>query len=370
MRVLFLVSDTGGGHRAAAVAIEAAMKRIDPSIQTVIRDALVETSTWPFSKAPGFYAFAMRHLRWLWAILFYLTNGPRRARVMVDVFFWPFMRRRLIELLKRDGPDLIVSVHPFMTRLVSKAKLAGDIQAPFAIVVTDLVTAHASWFDRDAHLISVPTEAARDHAISCLVDAARVNVLGQPLHPRAMDLHVDRDALRALYGWNEPVVLCVGGGDGMGNLGAHARAIARSGVEARVVVICGRNRRLEEELQSEAFPVPVEVHGFMNNLPEMMAAADLLVTKGGPGSVVEGCLAGLPILVYDYIPGQEYGNVQFVLNAGIGAYVPHPSQMAIAVSEWLERPDRSELRARAKSLVAADSSMRIAKSLLDLVQAP
>ena len=91
---------------------------------------------------------------------------------------------------------------------------------------------------------------------------------------------------------------------------------------ARLVVVCGRNEKLRAELAAERWQIPVDVLGFVDNLHEIMAAADVLVTKGGPGSVIEGCLSGLPILIYDYLPGQEIGNVELVERTGAGRYVP------------------------------------------------
>ncbi|MCE9586021.1 glycosyltransferase [Candidatus Uhrbacteria bacterium] len=369
MRVLILISDTGGGHRSAAVAIEEALRRLDPTIEIIIRDALVEASTWPLSQMPWVYPVMMRHFRWLYALMFYTTNGTRRSRFAAD-FSWIFMAGKMRELVTKDRPDLIVSIHPFMTRLVSRAIQSTGKRVPFAIVVTDLVTAHALWYDRDVNWISVPTEVVRARAIASGVEGSRISVMGQPLHPRAMDLRHDRDALRASFGWSEPVVLCVGGGDGLGGLGAHVRAMAKARIAARLVVVCGRNIKLQRELEAESFPIPVEVHGFVSNLPEMMSAADVLVTKGGPGSIIEGCLAGLPMVIYDYIPGQEYGNMRMVCDSGFGSYVPDPKATPAAVSYWLEHHEaRREVGERAKRSVAADSAMRIARGLIDLVKA-
>lgn len=368
MKVLILISDTGGGHRSAAVAIEEALRRLDPAIEIIVRDALVETSIWPLSHFPGFYPTLMRHFRWLYALIFYTTNGPRRSRFAADLS-WIVMAGKMRKFVTDDQPDLIVSIHPFMTRLVSRAIRSSGKRIPFAIVVTDLVTAHSVWYDKDADWISVPSEAARNRAIACGVDPAHVSVMGQPLHPRAMDLPHDREGLRAGFGWTESVVLCVGGGDGIGGLGKHVRAMAKAQIAARLVVVCGRNIKLQRELEAESFPIPVEVYGFVSNLPEMMSAADILVTKGGPGSIIEGCLAGLPMVIYDYIPGQEYGNVQMVCDAGFGNYVPDPKMSASAVSYWLERHElRRDVGERAKRSVTADSSMRIARRLIELAK--
>jgi 1,2-diacylglycerol 3-beta-galactosyltransferase len=99
-----------------------------------------------------------------------------------------------------------------------------------------------------------------------------------------------------------------------------------------------------------------------------MAAADVLVTKGGPGSVIEGCLAGLPILIWDYLPGQEIGNVRLVEKAGAGRYVPKSADLVDAVRAYLADPAaRAAAGARARTLAVPDSARRIAEAVLALV---
>src|SRR5688572_16887411 len=101
MRVLILISDTGGGHRAAGVAIEEALRRLDPTIEIIVRDALVETATWPFAQMPWFYPVVMKHFRWLYALIFHATNGARRSRFLADVS-WMFVARKMRELITKD----------------------------------------------------------------------------------------------------------------------------------------------------------------------------------------------------------------------------------------------------------------------------
>jgi 1,2-diacylglycerol 3-beta-galactosyltransferase len=98
-----------------------------------------------------------------------------------------------------------------------------------------------------------------------------------------------------------------------------------------------------------------------------MAAADVLVTKGGPGSVMEGCLAGLSILIYDYLPGQEVGNVRLVEKAGAGKYVPKTADLVREARALVEDPERrKETAARARALAVPDSARRIAGLVLRL----
>ncbi len=367
-RILFLMSDTGGGHRAAANAITVALRDVAPGAAVEMKDVLVEAGRWPVNRSPQIYAWGMTHARWVWGASFHLTNGPLRARWMGEWNYLP-MRRRLIGLIRDAKPDVVVSVHPLLTRSIAHALEAGDIRVPFVIVVTDLVTGHATWYEPAATRICVPTPEARQAAIRCHVDPDRVLVTGQPLHPRAAAAVGDREPLRTRFGWTQPVVLLVGGGDGVGNLGARVRALASHRIDARLVVVCGRNERLRSELAAVAWPIPVDVMGFVQNLPELMAAADVLVTKGGPGSVMEGCLAGLPILIYDYLPGQEVGNVELIRSNDAGAFVPRVEDLVAQVRHLIAAPDRrAAMGARARSLAIPDSAYRIAREVMAQVR--
>ncbi len=366
MRVVILYSETGGGHRAAARAIEASLKEIRPDVEVMIRDGLVEGGPWPLNKAPAIYAWCMHHARWLWAFTFHLWNSPRRARWMVDLGF-PATKRRLRRLLESVEADLLVSVHPLLTRTVARTIAKFPRRPPFAVVVTDLVTGHWSWYDAGADLHLVPTEGAKSTMIQGGMDAAKIHVTGQAVHARCGRVLDQRPALRDRFGWSEPVILFVGGGDGTGDLGSMVRASAAAHLPARLVVVCGRNEALRQELSASTFEVPVEVHGFVDNLHELMAAADILVTKGGPGSLMEGAVAGLPMLVYDFIPGQEKGNVQLIESQGIGRFTPHPSDLIPALKHWLSDPTaRAAAASASRSLARPDSAHQIAQHLLSL----
>ena len=128
------------------------------------------------------------------------------------------------------------------------------------------------------------------------------------------------------------------GGEGIGPVAAIARSVAtRLAADARraqLVVICGRNEQLRRQLTQSEWPLPVRVEGFVENMPDWMGACDCVVTKAGPGTIAEALICGLPILLTGFIPGQEEGNVPFVLENGVGAYSEEPAEIAAIVSRW------------------------------------
>ncbi|MEI8132459.1 MAG: glycosyltransferase, partial [Leptolinea sp.] len=80
-------------------------------------------------------------------------------------------------------------------------------------------------------------------------------------------------------------------------------------------------------------------YGFVRAMPDFMQAANVLVTKAGPGTICEAFIAGLPIILYSKMPGQEDGNVDYVVNEGAGVWAPEPEQVVAALQTWLNAPE-------------------------------
>jgi 1,2-diacylglycerol 3-beta-galactosyltransferase len=196
-------------------------------------------------------------------------------------------------------------------------------------------------------------------------------------------------AMKKKLGLDEscPMVLVMGGGEGVGNLAQIVdnlyTSLAKSGLDATICVVCGRNEKLKRQLETKDWSavaqhkqrvqlvsripfvgqrkhcrevmtmvreraaansssskqlgrVKVVGLGFVTNMADYMVAADILVTKAGPGSIAEGAAVGLPIMLTSFLPGQEAGNVGYVLDNEFGAYNKDPLCIAEEVTSWLQ----------------------------------
>ena len=320
--------------------IEALEDRFPDRYETIPVDAFKEYAPPPLNRVPAAYPEMARHPR-AWSLGYHAFDGPRRAKAITDAT-WPYIKPALRRLIEEQPADLIVSVHPLLSGPLLKA--LGSDRPPFIVVVTDLVSAHAAWYQRQVDLCLVPTEAARWRALEFGMRPDQVRVIGLPVARRFCSPGADPAAIRAELGWpnDRPMVLLVGGGEGMGPLFATARAIAETEGHFGLAVVTGRNVRLREQLEGATWEVPTFIYGFEHRMPMMMQAATLLVTKAGPGTIAEALNAGLPMVLYSRVPGQEDGNVAYVVTEGVGAWAPGPKRTAAAVREWLDRPD--ELR--------------------------
>ena len=279
---------------------------------------------------------------------------------------FPYVARAIQRLYRENPSDIIVSVHPLvntgMLRTMKKSP------TPFMTVVTDMVTTHAFWFDRRADLVVVPTEEAHEVAVEYGIPAGNVRIVGLPVAERFRVPPPDPLAFRDQQGWRRdlPVILVVGGGDGMGPMGAVVKAINEARLDATLVAICGRNEELRERLENLDWNMPHHLYGFTRQMPEFMAASDMLVTKAGPGTISEGFIAGLPLVLYARLPGQEDGNVAYVVEKRAGVWAPRPHQVVEAVSRWVNEPAALATAAEASRRVAKpDAARQIARIIAD-----
>ena len=155
----------------------------------------------------------------------------------------------------------------------------------------------------------------------------------------------------------------------MGQLGPTARAIASSDLRLQLVVVCGRNHVVKQELDQLKAHVPMKTLGFVTNVPELMGAADILITKAGAATVGEAFIAGLPILLYDAVPGQEEGNVAYVVKEGAGTWCPSPRHVMKQLKEWLAHPDTvARMRMASARLARPDSALDIARVVVSMIE--
>ena len=279
---------------------------------------------------------------------------------------WPYVRQSLDRLVAEHPCNLIVSVHQLINNPVSL--IAARYHIPFVTVVTDLVSTHAAWYCNRAELVIVPTLAAQRRGLETGLRPEQMRLVGLPVAERFRQATDDRFVLRERLGWRQdlPVVVLVGGGEGMGPLGDMARAINQASLPMQMVIVAGRNQALHTQLEHYHWDIPVKVYGFVRDMPDFMRAANILITKAGPGTISEAFIAGLPMILYSKIPGQEDGNVDYVVNEKAGIWAPESRMVVAALRNWLEHPDQlrraSEIALR---LARPDAARQIARLLVE-----
>lgn len=342
------------------------MEALELEFQGAVRSEMVDVfrdyAPPPLDRMPDLYPEMVRIPR-LWGLGYRLSDGARRTR-WIQAGVWPYVRQSIRSLLRQHPADLVVSAHPLANTPALRAM--GRKRPPFITVVTDLVTAHMFWYDRRVDLCIVPTEEAAQRAAAAGLPPERIRVVGLPVAERFTRPPGSKQALRADLGWEleRPVALLVGGGEGMGPLESMAGALAAARLPITLVVIAGRNQALRARMQRRDWPIPVKVYGFVQAMPDFMRAADMLLTKAGPGTICEALIAGLPMVLYSRLPGQEEGNITYVTDYGAGVWAPRPQQVVAAVRRWLDQPEQLEqARQACLKLARPQAARKIARLL-------
>ena len=360
-RILILTSASGAGHNRVAEALAGAFSvRGNGAVQVTIADPFAGADL-P-SKITRLYGGTIKRAPWLWGLLYRISDHPRWEPALAAP-----LERAVGGLLARQRPDLIVSVHPMCHGAALRALRRMDADIPVAVQVTDLLDVHAAWQSPEAALMLVPTAEAAGRVVARGYPEERVYALGLPVHEgfRSADGHNGHKVgLRCRLGLDpdRPTIMVTGGGEGAGPLEPAVRTIVRALPEAQMVVICGRNELLRRRLSAAG--LPGRVLGFVEDMSHWMQACDVVVAKAGAVTVAESVAARRPILIMCALPGQEQGNLRFVLESGIGAHTPPGPALAGALrfldgqgyqpATWLEnmaRVDRPQAQERAADLL-------------------
>jgi len=311
------------------------------------------------------YGPITRKAPWIWAIGYHATNATPVVRAIqgsVGRGLRPRVRRGLT-----PSPALVASFHPLLNH-VALDVLPGGV--PLVTVITDWIDFHSAWTDSRASFIVCPSEAAVALCRRRGIAPDRLVRAGLPVHPRFLDAmrrYPDRPSARRALGLpaEMPTVLLAGGGDGTEPLHRYAAGLASLPLNLQVLAVCGRNERLARWLRERNHP-GVHVYGFVDNMPELLLASDLLVTRAGPGMIAEGLACGCPLLLTGHLPGQEAGNVHEVLRLRVGQYVPHLNQLVKAVRTWYGSSEtaREDDRRRARQAIDPQAAFTIARFLV------
>lgn len=342
--VLIVMSDTGGGHRAVSNAVAEAIARHEPSATTHIVDLFaLGARRIAADRITRLYGPVIRRAPWLYGGAYHLTNGRRRFRLVSRLGDGPLVSRARV-LLRTYKPDVIVSIHALVTRPLAKAIAAEGAATPLIAVIPDLAQFHRSYVAPGVDRYTAPTPEAVHRLRRFGVPADKVELTGLPVGYQ-FTRPGNTLKLREELGLAPDVftVLLAGGGEGTGGLVKIVNEIDRADLPIQMIVVCGRNRHAFAALTTTPPRTPAKILGFITNMYDMIRASDVVVTKGGPQSIVECLVAGRPVLVTQTLPGQEAGNDRYVQQNGAGFRANTPKK----VVEYLRRlsADPAELAA-------------------------
>jgi len=370
MFLSILSCNYGGGHKRVGESIaEAWQIRTGGRVQIV--DYFAQFVHPVFDAITKFSYIQSVRLFPLGYGLFYKLTGDIRPDSFVQRAINRMGMERLDRYLRTERPDVVCCVHCTPAGTMSDLHMAGRTDVPCMTVITDYVI-HSQWIHPHMDRYCVPNALVRDGLLARGIPADQIVVSGLPIE-RKFKRSLDRQALVARFGLTPgvPVILVMAGAYAMlGGVMDVVRLLSQFPRPLQAIVVCGYDRRLADQVRARAAGSPHRFHvfGYVDNVEELMAVSDLLITKAGGVTVSEALTKHLPMLVYRPIPGQEEGNTRFLLDHGAALAPRTPAALHEALEHLLAHPERfAAMRQAAAGLGRPDAAPVVASHLISLV---
>jgi processive 1,2-diacylglycerol beta-glucosyltransferase len=368
-KIAVITLSVGAGHVRAAQVIEGALTDTEEPVHAKVLDALDLAQVWFTKLYVQPYWWMLRHAPVLWRRLF---ERRQRKRHSATAPSWVFRHgcAGVLEHLKAFSPDLVIATEVGAAEMAALGKRDGCFSAPILAVQTDFQS-EPPWVQPEIDFYCVGSDEAKFELISWGVSPNRVLACGIPIDP-AFAFSYDRaELLKALgLGERSPVVLVMGGGMGPSPLDQIIRSLELCGTTMQVLAVTGHDTAMRSRLEALRSKVALDLRvlGWTDNIPELMAVADVLVTKPGGLTTSEALAMNLPMVLTHPIPGPEERHLLYLRRHGVALGARQLQEIPSLVARILRSPGkRDEMVQRARDLArpdAADAIALVARALL------
>jgi processive 1,2-diacylglycerol beta-glucosyltransferase len=367
MRVLIGTVTAGGGHLAAAAALDEAWRALRPD--DVIDRVDVGKFFSPLHRkiVSDGYVKLVNHAPELWGMVFAKTDKPKAARALnkVRAIFPSNSRARFGRYVKQFRPDVVLCTHYFPLETLNHLRRKRGGPRPLAVSVVTDFEAHALWMDACVDLYCVAAEATKARLVARGAAAEDVAVTGIPISAK-FSSKLNAKAVRKCLGLRDdlPVLLVPSGGFGMGPLGDILAQLDKVERPFQSIVVTGRNEELRRELAAQDRKHPTHVLGFATNMHELMAVADLLITKPGGLTSTKALAMGKPLFILNPIPGQEAANSDFLLEHGAAVKVNRVEDLPYRIEQLLGTKKLAEMGRAARALGRPEAARDVCREVV------
>lgn len=372
-KILILTADAGFGHRSTANALYRAFElRYGEAAHVIIVNPLEEPGAPPFLRgAENDYDKLAREWPQFYKLGYKMTDLSLTTSV-TEMTYMMIMYDSVSRLMKQHEPDVVVITFPTYQYPVAAYRRLSGSRVAIATVVTDLVSLQKMWFSQSADLCLVPTQQAADLARERDLDPRVIHVTGLPVNPALAEVPPSKAAARRALGWPEErfTILAVGS-KRVERLNAFTHVLNHSGHDIHLVAVAGGNEELFAAWGATEWHIPVKLYDFVRNMPDLMHAADCIVSKAGGLIVTESLACGLPLILTQVIPGQETGNARYVVGEGAGDLTLEPLEFMETMAHWLADGGRlyRERAANARRLGKPGAAYHAADLIWQLAEA-
>ncbi|MFA5881922.1 MAG: glycosyltransferase [Eubacteriales bacterium] len=317
--VLFFSVSIGAGHDLAAQAVAQEIIHRYEHCQTKIVDTFRYINPVLNRVIVGSYMESLKFNPKIWG---YLYKQAEQGDKFVDLssIISKIGSTKTENLINELDPQVVVCTHAFPTGILSAMKAKGKLKVPLVVILTDY-TVHPFWIHEHVDKYVLPCAELKYEIMEYGVPEEKIMPTGIPLRRQFIDRLNKAEARHNLGLDDKTTVLAMGGGLGLGEIENIIKTLGNADMDLQIVTVTGKNDRLRTKLQLASMKNKVKVFGFIDNISEVMAASDFIVTKPGGLTTAEVLAEGLPMIIVDPLPGQEDRNSEFLLNNGVAVKV-------------------------------------------------
>lgn len=368
-RILILTSYvTGHGHKSITNALEEEFKKTSE-----VEFKSVEA--FEFAGKMGLrigkmYAPIIRTSEDMWKFIYTMSaTEPRLVKTVVK----RLIKTKFNRLVTEFNPDIIVSVHPaFNSAVIDLLRKRNDKKKiKFATVFADLISISPLWVDPRADLMIAPTKEAWVYALKNGTDEDKISIINLPVRKEILKAGgkikmVDEKAIKEK---KEIDFLIMSGGEGSGDMGNTIERLLRI-PNSRISAVAGRNTKLKEVLEKkfESNLDRVTIYGFVKDVENLMTTHDVGIVRGSPNVLMECITCDLPVIVTGALPGQEEGNIDFILLNDLGILCHQDNDLVKKVNKLLDNDKERLIKIKKSQLAFRDleAGKKIVERILEL----
>lgn len=355
MKVLILSITAGEGHNSTAEAIRQTFA--EHGDEAEVFDAYRYVSKALYEIIKQGYLLVTKDFKKLFEKSYALAEN-RKASGETSLYRIANLRltQKLGKYIKQYAPDAIIYTHAFLGVVTDLLKTRNGIDVPMIGVVTDY-TVHPLW--EEAHStdrIVVASELLASQLYRKGLSDAQLTPIGIPVRKQFSKCVPKARARAELSLADKMTVLLMGGSMGYGDIASIVQELDLVEGDFQIISVCGNNREAQESVDALRTKKRVLNYGFTKDIPRLMDASDVIITKPGGLTTSEALVKGLPIIICNPIPGHEQRNASFLLNNGVAMAVDEHTHFADVFYQLLHSPTRLDGMRRAIEAIAKPSS--------------
>lgn len=367
-RIILMYISEVSGHHSATLAIENALRQLSSQAEIMNINAFNYTNPVSEKIINRLYLGVIKITPGIWD---YLYDNPKivmRLNKIKDKIH-KFNSPKLKKLFDGFNPDVIACTQAFPCGMVADFKKTYNSPIPLIAVLTDYAP-HSYWIYDNIDYYVTPSDEVSIRLIKKGVRPEKIRPLGIPFDPKFTKSVVKKEIMAKL-GLNAkiPILLIMGGGQGLGPIKNVVKSLEKVKNDFQEIIVTGINRKLYNSLkrQARACKRKVLLYGYVNNINELMAVSDIVITKPGGVTTAEALANGIPMIIINPIPGQEANNTAYLIEKGAAIKVDSARNIGLAVDDLLANPEKlSRLRECARQIGKPNASIDIARLLLTL----